>query len=1526
LIFRQPLFDEIVGNDVTVGMPRSGGEADKLGNRYEGVWLADSLLDVLDGSAVSITLEPFDPIESTGVEFIKEFSNGSREYHSVKRQTQRNVWSLAELAAVGNTGRSILADLAAKLRGEKTISVFVSGTTANTLNELCERAERSKSSDAFAEQLKTAADLRKEFDLRILPVFDHDFDSAYEGLRRWRVSGGPEGDVIRRVEQRIRKDIYRPDRATFEPVTVRLLLGELVYGRFGQPIRDEHVRQWLNQNGFAERDWTRDTTTLQRVRDRIANYIAHVEAELVHPPVERAEAKTAFEALRSHSKRRVVILGAAGLGKSCATAQTIRRLVEAGITCLPVRLDLQVQALTSRQLGEALDLRESPAVVLAGIANGAESVLILDQIDALSFASGRSQQLWDAFEELLLEAERYPRMQVLLVCRVFDSEHDPRIRQILADTDRTEPILLRLLELDQVQHVLRENGIDPTLITSRSLELLQLPLNLSLYLQGEPKSRPLTFSEHDLLERYWDHKRRLFGNDVQWFTVIERLADWLSKKQTLSAPVHIFRELQHDAERLCTLHVFAHEGNQIRFFHESFFDYCWARIFVSRGYRLLDFLLENEQHLFRRAQVRQVLNYERGAIRDDYLRDLEDLLANPKIRYHIKKLTLDWLRGLPDPTDQEWKIIEANYPGGLPRNLGSDVLWQSVPWFGLLLQLGVWSRWLDSSDADVISRAVWLLSMKEIMRAHSVEIAALFAPYARGEKPWRPEYLGIFQFGEVHHSRDMFDLLLCVARNGYFKTLPARHWINFHDLPEANTAYAAEFLDVLVDVLEDRETDAVENRFGVRPDFVLRTAANDPVAFVGVMMPRLVAELSKKNTEPDEGLFGKLSWRMLRGAEAYDLQSALQTGVSNALEKLARDRPEKLDELTRNLAPLRHPTAAMLLLSTWAENGERYHDRIVEYLLADHEWLQLGFWAWGSGNAHAAVARAAVRAAAPHCSKERYDLLESAILTITPEREKEDLRRRGYTSLLLLECLPKDRMSLPARKRFEELLRKFPNTDFSMPSGVGIGGFVPSPIAREAIPKMTDDNWFTAMRHYTTDGSETYEHYKRGGIFQLTSELRRAAQIEKPRFARLALRMDAEIPRAYFDAILSGITEEKDQQGTDGGLPPSAFEPLDVGSIVAVIERIHSLTPRTSGKEICWAIRKIAARKPLTSVLHIAAHYALNDPDPEKETWRERTGKSRTWGGDPLAQGINSVRGAAAEAIASLLFADPKYYAATEPTVLSLVHDPSVAVRSCVVLILVAILNFDRPTAVSLFLKVVEGSDDVLGTPYVDQFLHYATYDHYPALRSLMLRMLKLENEHAREFAARQITVASFHEPLAQENLAQVFAGDATCRKAAAGVFSKNLGQARVAKTCRKHLPTFFDDSDKEVRAAAADCFREVPPEKLADEKELMHRFIDSAACPENNYDLVSALENSVNTLPDVICRLPERLIADHRSRGADKHIEVRTWTYHLPALITRLYDQTRDPNTKTRCLDIIDGMLELGFSDIESELQKVER
>lgn len=291
--------------------------------------------------------------------------------------------------------------------------------------------------------------------------------------------------------------------------------------------------------------------------------------------------------------------------------------------------------------------------------------MAVDQLDALSFASGRNQNLWAVFDDLLFEVEKYPNLRVWLSCREFDLEHDHRLRR-LVEQDNAHRIPLALLDVDLVKQEVAKSGVDPATLGAGQLQLLQTPMHLSLYLEGKPAGRPPFYSVQDLYDRYWEHKQDIIkerlGTAPKWTQVIELLCDELSRRQTLSAPAHLLDDaLREDAHAMASAHVLVKENDTYRFFHEGFFDYAFARRFVLRGHRLLDLLLKGgEQHLFRRAQVRQVLTYLRGHDRQRYEEELRQVLYEPNVRVHIKKLVFDWLRTLPDPTAEEAHILKLN--------------------------------------------------------------------------------------------------------------------------------------------------------------------------------------------------------------------------------------------------------------------------------------------------------------------------------------------------------------------------------------------------------------------------------------------------------------------------------------------------------------------------------------------------------------------------------------------------------------------------------------------------------------------------------------------------------------------------------------------------------------------------------------------------------------------------------------------------------------------------------------------------
>jgi hypothetical protein len=47
---------------------------------------------------------------------------------------------------------------------------------------------------------------------------------------------------------------------------------------------------------------------------------------------------------------------------------------------------------------------------------------------------------------------------------------------------------------------------------------------------------------------------------------------------------------------------------------------------------------------------------------------------------------------------------------------------------------------------------------------------------------------------------------------------------------------------------------------------------------------------------------------------------------------------------------------------------------------------------------------------------------------------------------------------------------------------------------------------------------------------------------------------------------------------------------------------------------------------------------------------------------------------------------------------------------------------------------------------------------------------------------------------------------------------------------------------------------------------------------------------------------------------------------YRLPALLIRFYEQSKDNMVRSRCLDLLDRMLGLGWGEAATELGKVDR
>lgn len=404
--------------------------------------------------------------------------------------------------------------------------------------------------------------------------------------------------------------------------------------------------------------------------------------------------------------------GDAGVGKSDVLLQVIRGLEDDGVPHLALRLDRITPTLLPNDVGAELDLPASPVVTLAAHAQGEVGVLVIDQLDIVSSTSGRSPRFFDCVTEMIEAAAGMSNLRIVLSCRTFDVENDGRLRGLLL-SGKASVITVGPLAKQQVLAAIETLGFDAARLSDPKRKILAVPLHLAVLAKIAPTllqdSRVLSFVEAgDLFRTFWDHKRTEVQDRLDrppaWTEVLDALVDYMSENQLLRAPIDVADQWQSDLTEMISSHVLTKDGEHVAFFHESFFDYVFARRFASRQ-RTIAELLATDQDLFRRAQIRQILAYNRGR-GDRYLKDLQYVLTDECVRFHLRDVVIAWLARV-SPTPAEWGLIRPHLDN--PQSPLHARAWRTVAtpnWFTLLDQSGYLEACLESPDDARIDRAL----------------------------------------------------------------------------------------------------------------------------------------------------------------------------------------------------------------------------------------------------------------------------------------------------------------------------------------------------------------------------------------------------------------------------------------------------------------------------------------------------------------------------------------------------------------------------------------------------------------------------------------------------------------------------------------------------------------------------------------------------------------------------------------------------------------------------------------------------
>ena len=1512
-------------------MTLPGGPASKRGNLYEKWWTVAECIRLLGGRTEAIRIE--DPAAEKA-EFVVTVGPRRREFHQAKRSHPNGKWSLSELASDG-----LLQTIGDTLAGSGDDRfVFVSGSDASELAALCEAANDAESVEEFEHVFLAAQGRKQSFEKLHRQYWKCDIPVAIERLRRIEVRTISE----RELEDKVRWGVS----ALFlgDPDKVLPELRAIVEDSVLRPISRQVLVEELAQRGWGLRRLSSPGHAGVAAREATARYLKIARRRLIRGTlVPRAAAETLLSRL-GEAATDSVVTGKAGSGKTACVVEVTEALRERGLPVLAFRFDRVLSVSTTTDLGRFLHLEESPVLVLAAAAeaDGRSGVLIIDQLDAVSTMPGRSSGAFDVVEGLLQEARGMRARAVIhtvVVCRAFDWQHDHRLRRLVLSDSGAQVEIMEVTEftVDEVKPLLTDAGFDPALFRERQLELLRLPQNLSLFLDADfDTSRTPAFgTATQLLDRYWDEKRLAVTEGAAsspdpWKEVMETLCNEMTSAQQLSVP----RETL-DGFPLAYLNRLASEGvltideRRYGFGHESFFDYCFARLFITRQESLVSFLKGSEQHLFRRAQVRQVLAYLRDPYHARYVQELRALLSDEGIRAHVKDLAFALLAEVTEPTEEEWairaqwiapalKAIEEDKPN--PDKL-SEIAWQrffgSSSWFETSVRRGVIEEWLASDNDRLNDTAVSYLGRHQ--RHAPDRVAALLEPYADRGGEWTSRFRFIMQWADHHTSRRFFDLFLRLVDNGALDeargpiAVNSTFWDMLRGLSEDHPERISE---VLAHRLRRRlaviRADGGDLR-GREPlghddsaaEMISNSAEQAPAVFVEHVLPVVlcISDSALTGNEPPKH---DAVWPILIRDKHPSGVDACLSGLAGALATLARQNTENLLDVIADLRRRDTHVANHLLLALYTGGAARYADETV-VLLCDEPWrLQCGF----SDSPHW-CAMEAIRAVVSHCTAENRERLEKVILRYAHpyERTKDGYKGNGRSRFALLSAIPSELRSAHANAHFEELVRKFGNPQ-GEPREIS-GSLVGSPIEKTAADKMTDDQWLHAIEKYH---SENQWHFSgeeiTGGAEQLAHVLGDRVKEEPERFARLSLRFPADTNPVYLERTLSALETT----------------PIASDLKLQVCRKAFAESHEPCGRSIADVLGNIEDPLPADAV-QMLHQLATEHEDPGREAWQESAGSGKPYyGGDIYFNGINTTRGIAAGAIRDLVLSDATYIERFRPTLHQMIQDGSTAVLSCVAGTLQAVAYHDPALGMSLFQNMNLPEDGLLATRHVYNFIQGNLRGSFAELRPIVERMLRSSEPGVREAGSRLAGIASLILECAAGLVDEALQGDARHRLGVAQVAAANIAAPEYRAWCEATLAALFDDDDSDVRREAASCFRQLQGEALDTHEYLIATFCDSKAFQEDSFSIFRTLEESLGRLPGMTCKVCERYLA----RFADEARDIRTSravdTPIVVKLIFRTYQQHQDDEWTSRSLDLIDRLCLDRIHDAGREFEQFER
>ncbi|HEX2958544.1 MAG TPA: ATP-binding protein [Chitinispirillaceae bacterium] len=1171
---------------------------------------------------------------------------------------------------------------------------------------------------------------------------------------------------------------------------------------------------------------------LRQHNHRITGANIHIKQEVVNNIIQWLTEEPVSD------KNISMLLDQAGMGKTVVLHDVLYELENWSIDVLAVKADQQFSNVKDlADIQKKLDLPYPLVQIVGRLAQLKPVVILIDQIDALSLSLAHDQQTLDVVLDLIARLRLIPNVRILLSCRIFDRNTDPRLRTI----EIAQSFNLSKLSEKQVQDVLNALHINYNQLSSATKELLTTPLHLDLFSRAVA-SKDVGLSQlygisslQELYALIWQNVILRQGNEAvplsERIEVINLVTDYMDSQQRTTAPQSILQttktsHLEKAVNWLASAGILVHGKFGWNFLHQTFFDYCYARRFVETGESLPETILNSDQGVFERSKLIQIIGYLRGYDHDHYIVDLQHLLDSDKLRFHLYDLLIRWFGSLSNPTDDEWIIASRILQNDTKFDHLLNSMHGKVDWFHRL-QPKI-ANWLLAEKR----RNITLFYLDSLIDGEEQEkVIALLEPFVDKDENITDIIARILFRMEIWRSDNaiklyekLFYRLTDLSRMNtlYLKSICVKSpetgcRLIRHVLDQALISYIAKnpkrYSLILEDELRHLEG-TIEEVFGI-------TSTNAPKQYLNLMLPWLekVLMVTESSERREKRFFSDpLSYNWYENV--FRVSIAFVHSLINSLTEIAKSEPDVFRPIAARLAGIPYLTPQLLLAHVYRTVSEEYSDDIYDFLVNDQRRLELG-------EHEQYDTRQLLLAAFPHFSIEQKNNLEKIILSYLPIYKFPNmgagtLRWSGLEQFRLLHSIPYNLLSPAGQRRLDQWKRKFPNVTISDKPIHGEFGMVGSPIERDLANKMSDQSWLRAMRKYQKD--VRHKEFLKGGSGQLAGVLAEMVKNDPKRFYNLFQKTPLDLDDSYVLAFANGFAE-------------AVASPVEW--FFEVFRRHASQNERHIRRGLAFAIEKIKNDVPddVTAVLLQWVHGSLE----EDELWWSKGDNH----GDVYSSYLNSDRGAAMGALMRILSSrntseaiDQKWRLLTYIS-----DDPSAALRIGAIHELTYMIRHDPERSWKLFEKLITGNENLIGTPYVREFLYWSMYKNFFGIKPYIEYMMQNLKPEVQKMGAELACIASISDVAMESQEAidaaallanQAMCGEEVLRQGAAHIFSFNIAkgsETNVRSLCLEKVLYLLDDESHKIKDEIEHIFLSLNESHFFE----LRRFMDDYALSENH-------------------------------------------------------------------------------------------